>query len=160
LEAWRNLPAYVEQPAMPFFVWLRGIAGNKLRDLYRSHLGDRMRDLRCEVAIDDRAVPDSTTTALVAQLLGDPTRASEKAIRIEIQLRLKETIDTMDSLDREILALRHFEQLSPTETAQVLGIKQKTVGMRYMRALRRLKEILRNGPGITSRLHVNCGTAR
>jgi RNA polymerase sigma-70 factor (ECF subfamily) len=142
LEAWRNLPASVEQPVMPFFLWLRGIAGNKVLDFHRYHLGARMRDLRREVAIDDRAVPASTTTALAAQLLGDLTRASEKAIRFEVRLRLQETIDTMDPLDREILVLRHFEQLSPAETAQVLGIKQKTAGMRYMGALRRLKEIL------------------
>jgi RNA polymerase sigma-70 factor (ECF subfamily) len=102
-----------------------------------------MRDIRREVAMSQGAQPE-TTTALAAHLLGDLTRASEKAIRAEIQLRLQETIEAMDPLDREVLALRHFEQLSPAETARVLGIKQKTAGMRYVRALRRLKEILRS----------------
>jgi RNA polymerase sigma-70 factor (ECF subfamily) len=142
LEAWRNLPAYVEQPSMPFFLWLRGIAGNKVRELHRHHFGTRMRDLRREVAINDGAFPETTTTALAAHLLGDLTRASENAIRAEVRLRLQETIDAMDPLDREVLALRHFEQLSPAETARVLGIKQKAAAMRYLRALRRLKEIL------------------
>ena len=84
----------------------------------------------------------TTATALAAELLGNLTRASEEAVRIEIKLRLQEALDTMDSLDREVLALRHFEQLSPAETAEVLGIKEKAAGMRYVRALRRLKEIL------------------
>ncbi len=142
LEAWRDLEAYIRVPAMPFFLWLRGIAGNKLREVHRHHLGTRMRDPRREVSIYDAALPETTTTALAAGLLGNLTRASEEAIRGEVRLRLQDALNTMDPLDREVLALRHFEQLSPTETAQVLGIKEKAAGMRYVRALRRLKEIL------------------
>jgi len=142
LEAWQDLDAYLRLPAMPFFLWLRGIAGNKLRELHRHHLGTQMRDPRREVSIYDGALPETTTTALAAELLGNLTRASEEAIRVEIKLRLQDALNTMDPLDREVLALRHFEQLSPAETAQVLGIKEKAAGMRYVRALRRLKEIL------------------
>jgi len=142
LEAWRDLAAYLRQPAMPFFLWLRGIAGNKLRELHRHHLGAQMRDPRREVSIYDGALPETTTAALAAQLLGNLTRASEEAVRVEIKLRLQDALNTMDPLDREVLALRHFEQLSPTETARVLGIKEKAAGMRYVRALRRLREIL------------------
>jgi RNA polymerase sigma-70 factor (ECF subfamily) len=101
-----------------------------------------MRDPRREVSIYDGALPETTTTALAAGLLGNLTRASEEAIRLEINIRLQDAINAMDPLDREVLALRHFEQLSPSETAQVLGIKEKAAGMRYVRALRRLKEIL------------------
>jgi RNA polymerase sigma-70 factor (ECF subfamily) len=142
LEAWQDLDAYLRLPAMPFFLWLRGIAGNKLRELHRHHLGTQMRDPRREVSICDAALPETTTTALAAGLLDDLTRASEEAIRLELKLRLQDALNAMDPLDREVLALRHFEQLSPAETAQVLGIKEKAAGMRYMRALRRLKEIL------------------
>ena len=142
LEAWQDLDAYLRLPAMPFFLWLRGIAGNKLRELHRHHLGTQMRDPRREVSIYDGALPETTTTALAAGLLGNLTRASEEAIRGELRLRLQDALNTMDPLDREVLALRHFEQLSPAETAQVLGIKEKAAGMRYVRALRRLKEIL------------------
>ena len=67
------------------------------------------------------------------QLLGNLTRASEVAIRVEIRLRLQDALNTMDPLDREVLALRHFEQLSPAETARVLGIKEKAAGMRTLR---------------------------
>ena len=142
LEAWQDLNAYLRLPAMPFFLWLRGIAGNKLRELHRHHLGTQMRDPRREISIRDGAVPETTTTALAAGLLDNLTRASEAAIGLELKTRLQDALNAMDPLDREVLALRHFEQLSPAETAQVLGIKEKAAGMRYVRALRRLKEIL------------------
>ena len=142
LEAWQDLGAYVRQPAIPFYLWLRGIAGNKLRELHRHHLGAQKRDARREVSVHYGTLSESTGAALAAELLGNMTRPSEDAVRLENQLRLHEVLDTMDPLDREVLALRHFEQLSPKETAQVLGIKEKAAGMRYMRALRRLKEIL------------------
>jgi RNA polymerase sigma-70 factor (ECF subfamily) len=142
LEAWKDLDAYIRLPAVPFFLWLRGIAGNKLREVHRHHLGTQMRDPRREVSLYDGALPETTTTAIAAGLLGSLTRPSEEAIRLELKLRLQDALNAMDPLDREVLALRHFEHLSPVETAQVLGIKEKAAGMRYVRALRRLKEFL------------------
>jgi RNA polymerase sigma-70 factor (ECF subfamily) len=142
LEAWRDLGSYMSRPEIPFFLWLRGIAGNKLRELHRHHLGTRMRDPRREVPIHGGAMPETTTSAMTDVLLGDLTRASDEAVRLELKLRLHDALNAMDPLDREVLALRHFEQLSPAETARVLGIKEKAAGMRYVRALRRLKEIL------------------
>src|SRR5262245_57789555 len=142
LEAWQHLADYLGQPSMPFFLWLRGIAGNKLRELHRHHLGTQMRDARREVALYHGAMPETTSAALAAQLLGHASRPSEAAIQAETRIRLQEALNSMDPLDREVLALRHFEQLTPAETARVLGIKEKAAGMRYVRALRRLKEIL------------------
>jgi RNA polymerase sigma-70 factor (ECF subfamily) len=142
IAAWRDLGSYLERPEIPFFLWLRGIAGNKLRELHRHHLGTQMRDPRREVSIRGGALSETTTTAMAAELLGNFTRASEEAVRLELRLRLQEALDAMDPIDREVLALRHFEQLSPAETARVLGIKEKAAGMRYVRALRRLKEVL------------------
>jgi RNA polymerase sigma-70 factor (ECF subfamily) len=142
LEAWKDLSAFLREPSMPFFLWLRSVAGSKLRELHRHHLGVQMRDPRREVSIVGGPIAETTTTALAAELVGNLTRASEEAVRAEINVRLQEALDSMDPIDREVLALRHFEQLSPAETAQVLGIKEKAVGMRYLRALRRLKEIL------------------
>ena len=142
LEAWKDLGAYLQEPPMPFFLWLRSVAGSKLRELHRHHLGTQMRDPRREVSIPGGAMPETTSAALAAELVGDVTRASEEAIQGEIQAQLKDALDRMDPLDREVLVLRHFEQLSPAETASVLGIKEKAAGMRYMRALRRRKDIL------------------
>src|SRR5438552_4089734 len=147
LEASRHLADYLREPALPFFLWLRGIAGNKLRELHRHHLATQMRDAGREVSLYRGTLPETTSAALAAQLLGHGTRPSEAAVRAEIKVRLQEALNGMDPLDREVLALRHFEQLSPTETAKVLGIKEKAAGMRYVRALRRLKEILTSLPG-------------
>jgi len=147
LEAAAALAAYLQRPAIPFFLWLRGITSNKLLELHRYHLGTQMRDARREVSLYRGASPETTSAALAAQLLGHATRPSEAAIRAEAKLRLQEALNGMDSLDREVLALRHFEQLSPAETAQVLGISKKAAGMRYLRALKRLKEILTDLPG-------------
>ncbi len=130
LEAWQGLGAYVRRPEVPFFLWLRGIVGNKLRELHRHHLGTQMRDPRREVSIHGAVLSETTTTAMAAQLLGNLTRASEEAARLELKLRLQEALNAMDPLDREVLALRHFEQLSPVEAARVLGIKEKAAGMR------------------------------
>src|SRR5262249_2737091 len=147
LEASQHLAEYLRQPAMPFFLWLRGITGNKLLELHRHHLGTHMRDAGREVSLYRGTLPETTSAALAAQLLGHVTRPSEAAIRAEAKIRLQEALNLMDPLDREVLALRHFEQLTPAETAQLLAIKQKAAGMRYLRALKRLKEILTTLPG-------------
>jgi RNA polymerase sigma-70 factor (ECF subfamily) len=106
-----------------------------------------MRDAAREVALHRGTWPETTSAALAAQLLGHGPRPSEAAIRAEVKIRLQEALNHMDPIDREVLALRHFEHLSPAETAHVLGIKEKAAGMRYVRALRRLKEILAALPG-------------
>jgi RNA polymerase sigma-70 factor (ECF subfamily) len=147
LEAFTHLADYVRDPAMPFFLWLRGIAGNKLRELHRHHLGTHMRDAGREVSLYRGTLPETTSAALAAQLLGHLTRPSEAAIRAEVKIRLQEALNSMDALDREVLALRHFEQLTTAEAAQVLGIKEKAAGKRYLRALKRLKDMLASMPG-------------
>jgi RNA polymerase sigma-70 factor, ECF subfamily len=148
LAAAQNLLDYLGQPAMPFFFWLRGIAANKLLELHRRHLGTRMRDARREVSLHHGALPGATSAALAAQLLGHQTRPSEAAVRAEAKLRLQEALNGMDPIDREVLALRHFEQLTNAEAARVLQIKETAAGKRYLRALGRLREILKQIPGI------------
>jgi RNA polymerase sigma-70 factor (ECF subfamily) len=147
LEASQHLADYVRQPDVPFFLWLRGIAGNKMLELHRHHLGTQMRDAGREVALYRGTLPDTTSASLAAQLLGHATSPSDGAVRAEVKVRLQTALNGMDPLDRDVLALRHFEQLTPAETAKVLGIKEKAAGMRYVRALKRLKEILADLPG-------------
>jgi RNA polymerase sigma-70 factor, ECF subfamily len=142
LEAWQHLGSYEKQPDAPFFLWLRAVAGHKLADLHRHHITARMRDARREVSLDHGSLRVATSAALAAQLLGHSTRPSEAAVRAERKVQLQTALDAMDPIDREVLALRHFEQLTVSETARVLDIKVKAAGMRYVRALRRLKEIL------------------
>jgi RNA polymerase sigma-70 factor (ECF subfamily) len=147
LEAWTRLPEYLGQPTMPFFLWLRFLTGQRLLILHRHHLGRQMRNPAREISLYQGPLPEASSAALAAHLLGHDTRPSEAAMRIELKLRLQEALNQMDSLDREVLALRHFEQLSRAETAQVLGMRESAVSKRYFRALERLKDILASMPG-------------
>jgi RNA polymerase sigma-70 factor, ECF subfamily len=147
LAASEHLADYLRRPAMPFFLWLRGIAGNKLLELHRRHLGTTMRDARRELSLHRGALPGATSAALAAQLLGHQTRPSEAAVRAEAKVLLQEALNAMDPLDREVLALRHVEQLTNAEAARVLQIKEAAAGKRYLRALERLREVLALMPG-------------
>jgi RNA polymerase sigma-70 factor (ECF subfamily) len=132
---------------MPPFLWLRFLALQQLQIVHRRHLGTRSRDATREVSIDGRTFPEATSAALAAQLLGRDTRASQAAIRAERKRRLQEALDGMDAVDREVLVLRHFEQLSNGECARVLGLSESAATKRYLRALRRLKDVLSALPG-------------
>ena len=143
----RRLPEYVANPSVPFFLWLRALTGQRLIDLHRQHLGAKMRDAQQEVSLYRGALPQASSVSLAAQLLGRLTTASQAAIRAETQVRVQEALNSMDPMDREVLALRHFEMLTNDETAQVLGIKKSAASNRYVRALKRLKDILSGLPG-------------
>jgi RNA polymerase sigma-70 factor, ECF subfamily len=147
LEAATHLQDYVKQSAMPFFLWVRGITGNVLLATHRKHLGTLMRDAGREVALYRGSLPEASSAALAAQLLGHDTRPSEAAVRAERKILLQQALNTMDPMDREVLALRHFEQLSTAEVAEVLNISEAAGGKRYIRAIKRLKEVLLNMPG-------------
>jgi RNA polymerase sigma-70 factor (ECF subfamily) len=141
LEAWTHLADYVQQPKMTFYLWLRGIANHKLQSLHRRHLGAHMRAAGREVSLYHGPYPETTSAALAAQLLGHDTRPSEAAARAELKIRLEAALNRLSPIDREILALRHFEQLSNSEVAEVLGIDPSTASSRYLRALKRIREV-------------------
>ena len=143
----RRLPEYAREQTMPFYLWLRFLTGQRLIDLHRQHLGAKMRDAGQEVSLYRGALPHASSVSLAAQLLGRLTTASRAAIRAETQIQIQEALNSMDPLDREVLTLRHFEVLSNDETAAVLGIRKSAASNRYIRALRRLKEILARVPG-------------
>ncbi len=147
LEAVRQLADYLCDPVLPFFLWLRQLAGNRLFKIHRHHLGTQRRDAGREVSLYRGALPEASSAALAAQLLGHECRPSEAAVRTELKLRLQEILNRMEPLDREVLALRHFEQLTTPEVARELGISQAAASKRYVRALVRLKEILCQMPG-------------
>ncbi len=146
LDAARRLPEYRKNPTMPFFLWLRFLAGQRLVDEHRKHLGAG-RDAGREISLYHGALPETSSAALAAQLLGRLTTPSQAAIRAERKIRLEEALKRMDPIDREVLALRHFEELSNTEAAAVLGLDKSAASKRYARALLRLKEILTSMPG-------------
>ena len=109
--------------------------------------GGPARDAGREVQLLDRPWPEATSAALAALLLGRDTRPSVAAIRAERQRRLQESLNAMDPLDREVLVLRHFEELSNAEVARELHLQESAASKRYIRALHRLKEILASLPG-------------
>lgn len=139
---------YAANPAMDFFLWLRLLTGQRLLILHRQHLGTRMRDAALEVSLFQGALPQATTHSLAAQLLGHLTSPTQAAHRAELQIRLQEALNRMDPIDREIVALRHFEELSNNEAAAVLGVKKSAASNRYIRALKELREIMQVTPGL------------
>jgi RNA polymerase sigma-70 factor (ECF subfamily) len=138
---------YCADPAMTFFLWLRGEVGQKLMAMHRFHLGAQMRDAGLEVSLQHGALPQVTSQSLAEHLLGKLTTASQAAMRAELKLRVQEALNSMDPHDREVLILRHFEDLTNGEAAQVLGIKPAAAANRYVRALRRLREVFQEMPG-------------
>jgi RNA polymerase sigma-70 factor (ECF subfamily) len=142
---------FFQQSAQPLFLWLRWMVWNTLLELHRHHLGAQMRDARREMHFgclpDGAGRHDDTRAALVEQLTGGATGPATAAGRAEVKARLNEALEKMDPIDGEVIALRHYEQLTSAEAAQVLGIQEGAASKRYLRALERLREILADMPG-------------
>ncbi len=147
VEVVRRLDEYLRDPAYPLFLWLRLIVGERLLKLHRHHLGTQMRDANLEVSIYRGALPAASSAALAAQLLGKHTSPTQAAVRAERMLRLQEALNTLDPMDREVLSLRHFEEMTLAETALTLEIAEPAAAKRYIRALKRLKAVLATMPG-------------
>jgi RNA polymerase sigma-70 factor (ECF subfamily) len=146
VDAARRLPELASN-AMPLFLWLRFLASQRLHLLHRQHFG-ATRNAEREVSLYSGALPQADSLSLAQQLLGHLTTPSEGAMRVEMQIRVQDALNAMDPIDREVLALRHFEELTNKETAAVLGLQQAAASNRYVRALGRLKEILSTTPGL------------
>lgn len=147
LDVARRFPGYVAAPGVPFYVWLRELTGQRLIDLHRQHLGAKMRDAAQEVSLHRGAMPQASSASLAQHLLAGLTSPTQAAIRAEMQLKLQDALNSMDPIDREVVVLRHFEELSNIETAAVLAIEPSAASKRYLRAVRRLKAILDRVPG-------------
>jgi RNA polymerase sigma-70 factor (ECF subfamily) len=147
IDAARRLKEYSENPSMPFFLWLRFLTAQRLMEQHRRHLGAQARDAGREISLYHGAFPEATTADLAAHLLGKLSTPSQAAIRVEQTIRLQEALNSLEPIDREILALRHFEQFSNGEAAEVLGLDKSAASKRYARALLRLKDVLLAMPG-------------
>jgi RNA polymerase sigma-70 factor, ECF subfamily len=148
VEASERRADYAREPeSMTPFLWLRFLTLQRLQIAHRRHLGTRSRDAGREISIHGGASPAATPAAIAAQLLGHETRVSKAVLRAERKSRLREALDTMDVMDREVLVLRHFEQLSNGECSRVLGIGESAATKRYTRALKRLKDTISALPG-------------
>jgi RNA polymerase sigma-70 factor, ECF subfamily len=142
LDAVRRVPEFARAPTTSVYLWLRFLTLQKLVDLTRRHLGSKMRGAGQEISIYRGSLPQASSVSLAAQLLGHFTSPSHAVIRAETQLQVQEALNAMDPIDREVLALRHFELLSNNEVAAVLDLSKAAASNRYVRALKRMKEIL------------------
>ncbi len=147
LDLAKRVESYLGDPRLPVFLWLRLVVSDRLATLHRHHLGTRMRDAAHEVSLYRDPLPPASSAALASMLLGRLTSPSDAAIRAEQILQIQEAVNSLEPLDREVVALRHFEQLTRAETAVVLGITEEAGAKRYIRAMKKLKTILAAMPG-------------
>ena len=140
--ATKRLHHYLRQPDFSLFVWLRMIVSQTLIDVHRRHLGTEMRSAGREISLGGPKYPQSTSVSLAGQIAGHQTSPSGAAMRDEASEELAKAIAEMSELDQETIALRHFEGLTNSEIAEVLGISPTAASNRYVRALGRLREIL------------------
>jgi RNA polymerase sigma-70 factor (ECF subfamily) len=140
-----RLDEYLRDPHLPLFLWLRLVVGERLIMLHRQHLGTQMAGR--EVSLYRGALPEASSAALAARLLGKHTSPTQAVLRAERVLRLQQALNTLQSLDREILSLRHFEEWTNAEAARTLDIIEDAAAKHYVRAARRLKELLAQMPG-------------
>jgi RNA polymerase sigma-70 factor, ECF subfamily len=142
LNAQLRMKSILADRAETLFIWLRKILNQTLADVHRRHLGTKKRSAKRDVSIHGGWSSESTSAALAVHLAGTLTSPSEAALRAELAHQIDTALTTLSPVDREILALRHFEELSNSEAAQVLGMTTQAASMRYVRALTRLREVL------------------
>jgi len=145
IDAFKRIDHYFDKPDQSFFGWLRLVVAQRLADVHREHLAQK-RSAGRDVSIHP-AGSQADSACIAAVLLGHLSSPSQAAAKNEAFARLEAALEQMDALDREVLVLRHFEELSNAETAALLGIQPPAASKRYVRALARLKEILETIPG-------------
>jgi len=143
----KKLPRYSENDELPFYLWLRLVTGERLLNIHRLHLDAAKRDVRQEVSINRRSIPQTASASLAACLMGRYTSAANRAIRAEMQIKLQEVLNDMDEIDREIIVLRSFEEMTNQEAALALGLSKTAASNRFVRAIKRLKDELEEIPG-------------
>ena len=146
IDAEKRLPYYLQQEPDSAFVWLRLVVGQTLINVHRRHFSTQKRNAAREVRSQSSGNRSyqctATTESIVVQLASGVTSPSQKAIRKEDVVELTKALDSMRTMDREILILRHFEELTNKEVAQLLGIEPKAASIRYVRAIERLKKFM------------------
>ncbi len=134
VEAEKRLSAF-RGDDKPFLLWIRLITQQTMIDVHRKHLGAAMRNAGREI----KAPASGTLSGFFVASVTSPSNA---AMREEVRHHVEEALESMDEIDREVLLLRHFEELSNKEAAAVLGIQENAASNRYVRALGRLKGLL------------------
>lgn len=152
LDAEKRIEHFLQDSPESFFIWLRLIVNQTLIDIHRRHLGTQSRDASRDRSISGGWGAASSSFLLSNQLLGSFSTPSQAMLRQEIAEQLNTALEGMGELDREVLALRHFEELSNSETAEALRISEQAASLRYVRAIMRLKKILEAVPDFKENL--------
>jgi RNA polymerase sigma-70 factor, ECF subfamily len=142
VEASRRLQIYLENPAMPFHLWIRQIAKDRIIDAHRRHRVSAKRSVDRERRLEVQGTLDASTIELAGQLLDPELTPAAKATQREMALQVQACIEQLEDRDRDILLMRHYEQLTNQEVAVTLGLTEPAASMRYLRALKRLRSII------------------
>lgn len=142
LEASQRLAEYIQNPSMPFHLWLRQLAKDRVIDMHRRHRGAQRRSVDREHVLSHLASDERSAADLATLLKDQELTPAAATVRREMQQRFLDALALLDEHDREIILMRHFEHLGNGEVAQALGLSPPAAGMRYLRAIRRLRELL------------------
>lgn len=142
IEATQRLRDYLKKPDMPFHLWLRHLAQDRIIDAHRRHRGAQRRSIDREQAITKPAWAEDSSASLVSQLVDTERTPATEAIRAELERKLTAAVNKLPDGDRDMILMRHTEQLSNQDVAKALGLTEAAASMRYLRSLRRLKQIL------------------
>ena len=145
IEANQRLTEYLKNPQMPFHLWLRHLAQDRIIDTHRRHRQAQRRSIDKEQPIQRPAWADQSSVQLVAQLIDTEQTPASAAIQQELQRRLNDALAELGEDDRDIILMRHHEQLSNQDVAAALGLTEAAASMRYLRALRKLRAVLLPG---------------
>lgn len=142
IDASRRLQDYLANPVMPFHLWLRHIAKDRIIDAHRRHRGSQKRSVDREQGLAVPGADDHSTMDLAAHLCDGELTPAAAATQRELAQRVEAAITELGEQDGEIIIMRHYEQLTNQEVAQALGLSEPAASMRYLRAVRRLREML------------------
>lgn len=145
VEAAQRLPRYLEEERMPFFLWVRFLVGQKLLQFHRAHLGAEARAADREVSLTGASTPSASTMSVADVWLAESGTPSQAVAADEEHARVRAALESMNDIDREVLVLRHFEQLTNAEVSRLLDITPQTASARYVRALTRIQSVVGGG---------------
>jgi RNA polymerase sigma-70 factor (ECF subfamily) len=146
IDVCKQIDRFDQNAGGSFHLWLREIVGKRLEQIHREHLGDPGLDIKRELHLQRGALPEVTAASMAAQLLGDRA-ANQSAVRSNMLRLLEGALNGMDAVDREMIALRNFEELTADEAATVLGMSKTAATIRHLQAVKKLNEILASVPG-------------
>ncbi len=141
IECARRIEKYLEEPPAPLFLWVRYLVLQRLLQIHRKHLQGKAQDARRDEPMFKGGYPCASSEFIARELVASQTSPSQAFVRKEAQQMVRDALEEMSDNDREILVLRHFEHLSSKDAAFVLNIEHSAARKRYLRALKRLREV-------------------